>query len=399
MKVALTCGMDFSRPNGITRYVEAVASGVAQNHEVHLLSSDEPPQFLRVTAHVTPLRNIPGMRIHTRVHGFRTLLNVGQITTRLLFNACYYRSRYRELKKTHHCDIFHSQSLDSPVADVVTMHSCYAAAWGRKKGEVQGPVLRGILGYLLFLPFNRGSLAIERRILHRSRKIIAVSTEVKQQILTWYPIPEDKIVVIPNGVDSGRFRPDPGKGSQLRARYGISDGEMVLIFVGNLFQVKGLDLVISTLEKLEGVTLFVIGEDVNLESYRNRVQNKGLQDRIIFTGRILSGIEDYYAASDAFVLPSESEGLPLSALEAAASGLPLIVTAVGGLPDVVSDGVNGFITKRNADDIGGKIRMLLEDPERRMMMGREARISAERYSWDQVVRETQRVYSEITDTM
>jgi UDP-glucose:(heptosyl)LPS alpha-1,3-glucosyltransferase len=395
MRVALTCGMDFSRPNGVTRYVEAVASGLAQEYDIHLLSSDEPSTPMPVTVHLSPIRKLPWMRIETRVRWLRSLLNVVQLTTRLVVNAFWYRSLFWSMKKRNQVDIFHSQSLDSPLADVVTMHACYAAAWGRKKGELHGLSLRGILGYMLFLPFNQGSLAIERRILHQSHRVIAVSPEVKHQILAQYQIPERKIVVIPNGVDTQRFCPDPEKRSQCRARYGIPESEMVLLFVGNLFQMKGLDLVFPVLEEMEGVSLFVIGDDVNLESYRDKVQKSGLGGRVIFTGKITSGIENYYAASDVYVLPSESEGFPLSALEAAASGLPLLTTRVGGLLELLDDGKNGYFIRRDAEDIANRLKEIISDPAIKKKMGNAARMKAEEYSWGKVVQKILEVYSEL----
>jgi glycosyltransferase involved in cell wall biosynthesis len=178
MKVALTCGMDFSRPNGVTRYVEAVASGLARNHEVILLSADEPSSPLPVVVHLTPIRRFPWMKLEPEAGWLRSLLNAVQLTTRLLVNALWYRSLYGSLKKRHRVDIIHSQSLDSLLADVVTMHACYAAAWGRKKGEMHDLSLRRFLGYLLFMPFNQRSVAIERSILYRIQRVIAVSQEV-----------------------------------------------------------------------------------------------------------------------------------------------------------------------------------------------------------------------------
>ncbi|MDD1673933.1 MAG: glycosyltransferase family 4 protein, partial [Methanomicrobiales archaeon] len=388
MKIALTCGMDFSRPNGVTRYIEAVASGLARHQEVHLLSSEEPPLEMPVTVHRTPLMRFPWMRCEPKTRWIRSILNVVQLTTRLFFNAVYFQSLYRRLRKYNHVDIFHSQSLDSPVADVVTMHACYAAAWNKKRMSIHDISLSAILGYILFLPFNWGSLAIERSILHRSQLIMAVSPQVKQEIMEIYHIRKDKIAVVPNGVDMHRFKPDPEKRRLLRQRYGISVGETVLIFVGNLFKVKGLDCVLEAIGSLDGVRLFVIGDDVHLSTYLRRTQKSGLGERVIFTGKVTTGIENYYAASDIFVLPSESEGFPLSALEAGASALPLLTTRIGGLQEFVEDGKNGFFIQRQARDIADRVKQMVSDPTLIITMGASARMKAERYSWEIVVEKT-----------
>jgi len=395
MKVALTCGMDFSRPNGVTRYVEAVASGLARNHEVILLSADEPSSSLPVVVHLTPLRRFPWMKLEPEAGWLRSLLNAVQLTTRLFVNALWYRSLYGSLKKRHQVDIIHSQSLDSPVADVVTMHACYAAAWKARNSRKQQLTLTAVLGYLLFLPFNLGNLAMERKILRSSCRIIAVSPQVKHQITEHYPVPDEKITVIPNGVDTGRFRPDAGKRRALRERYGIDPEVPALIFVGNLFEVKGLDLILEAVAQIREVYLFVIGEDVNLTSYQDTARRRGIEDRVIFTGKIATNIEDYYAASDVFLLPSASEGFPLSALEAAASGLPLIATRVGGLQDLIQDGVNGFFVERRAEDIREKITVFIKNGDIKFRMGHEAQASARNYSWESVVQRTTAIYSEI----
>ena len=395
MKVALTCGMDFSRPNGITRYVEAVASGLARNHEVILLSADEPSSPLPVLLLLTPLRKLPWMGLEPKNRWIRSFLNVIQHTTRLLVNGLLYRSLYASLKKQHQVDIIHSQSLDSPVADVVTMHACYAAAWRARKSQKQTITMTAVFGYLLFLPFNLGNLAIERRILQSSHRIIAVSHQVKQQIIEHYPVPDAKITVIPNGVDIGRFRPDADRRAEIRGRYSITEKALVLIFVGNLFQVKGLDLILDAVAQIRDVYLFVIGEDVNITSYQDMARRAGLEDRVIFTGKIAANIENYYAASDIFILPSASEGFPLSALEAAATGLPLVATSAGGLAELIENGINGYIISRDVEDIKGKILLLLSKPEIRRGMGEAARKRAMRYSWDRVIVGIEKVYDEV----
>jgi UDP-glucose:(heptosyl)LPS alpha-1,3-glucosyltransferase len=206
---------------------------------------------------------------------------------------------------------------------------------------------------------------------------------------------KEKIRVIPNGVDTHRFRPDAEKKAALRERYGIHATEMVLVLVGNLFQAKGLDCILEAMGSLKGVKLFIIREDVHLPSYRKLVQESGLGNRVIFTGKVIAGIEDYYTAFDIFLLPSESEGFPLPVLEAAASGLPLLTTRVGGLSEFLEDGNNGYFIHRDPEDIARLVRQLVNVPLLKKSMGIAARKKAEEYSWDKVVQRTLEVYHKL----
>jgi UDP-glucose:(heptosyl)LPS alpha-1,3-glucosyltransferase len=251
------------------------------------------------------------------------------------------------------------------------------------------------LGYTVFLPFRILYLTTEEQILKNSKKIIAVSNEVRDQILALYQIPVEKIVVIPNGVDLARFKPDAEKRARIRKELAIGNDDRVLIFIGHLFEIKGLDYVLDAIKLLPEMRLIVVGEGVNIHSYKQRIAMQGRDRQVCFLGTVLKHNEDYYSAADVFILPSESEGFPLAALEAAASGLPLITTRTGGLSDLVVPGENGFFIQRDAVEIRDVLLRLTKDSELMRRMGARSRERAQSYSWDETVRRIEMVYHQI----
>jgi UDP-glucose:(heptosyl)LPS alpha-1,3-glucosyltransferase len=209
-----------------------------------------------------------------------------------------------------------------------------------------------------------------------------------------YHVPDEKIAVIPNGVNLKNFKPDRRKRLEIRQKYNIGEDEIVLIFVGHEFKRKGLTHIIKALPLVEAKLIIIGRKKLDPYSYRLLVKNSKLIDKIIFAG-IVPKVEDYYAASDILVFPTMYEAFPLVPLEAAASGLPILATKVNGTEELIRDGYNGFFIKRNPLDIAEKIRILSEDKKLLKNMGRNARKTAEKYSWDKIAERTIKVYEEL----
>jgi UDP-glucose:(heptosyl)LPS alpha-1,3-glucosyltransferase len=106
----------------------------------------------------------------------------------------------------------------------------------------------------------------------------------------------------------------------------------------------------------------------------------------------------YYAASDVFVLPTYYEAFSLATLEAAASGLPLLVTKVNGTEELVREGYNGYFVTRDGESIAEKLEFILSDSQKLRELGMNARKSAEQYSWDVIADKTLSVYEKIAGT-
>ena len=165
------------------------------------------------------------------------------------------------------------------------------------------------------------------------------------------------------GVDSNKFMPRE-KNRELLESYDLV-GKTVIVFAGNLIPFKGLHLLIDALAKLDtpNVSLLVIGGGYAEMEYRKQVTTMGLDDKVVFAGPKFPEVDfaDHYNLGDIFVLPStHSESFGLVILEAMASGLPVIVSALPGPAQLVEDGVDGLITAvGDSDDLREKIQFLL----------------------------------------
>lgn len=215
----------------------------------------------------------------------------------------------------------------------------------------------------------------------RYRMFVAVSARVSGELQNQYAVPSTRIRVIPNGIDLDRFRPDPAAGQSIRNEFGIPADAKLLLFVGHEFSRKGLAHAINALERLEpNVWLLVVGSD-KPGRYRKRATRAG--DRLVFAGARLD-MPAFYAAADAFVLPTAYETFSLVCMEAMASGVPVFATRVGGIEDYLKDGTNGYGISTDPEDIASKIRRVFSDEAlfRRLCAG--ARATAKNYGWDHV---------------
>ena len=359
----------FNKQGGVSRYVVELAERFVRENEVHLLTIDCNYIIPNLIVHKKPAIKKPYL-LH------------------IMFDVYHNTKCFEKMKKSF--DIIHSQGTYSKKCDIVTMHSCHKAwneyykSWGfirRLRSRID--------------PVNSFALSVEREVIEKgSRKIIAVSEGVKREILKYYDVPEEKIIVIPNGVDLEEFKPYSEKREKIREKYGIGENEIVLIFSGYEFRRKGLEYIIKALPLVKGkVKLLVVGKD-DPNYYKKLASKLGVSNKIIFTG-FVPDISEYYAASDIFIFPTAYEAFSLATLEAVASGLPILATKVNGTEELIIEGYNGFFIKRDSKDIANKINILIEDENLRKQMSRNARKTAEKYSWDEVVKRTLKVYEEV----
>jgi UDP-glucose:(heptosyl)LPS alpha-1,3-glucosyltransferase len=222
---------------------------------------------------------------------------------------------------------------------------------------------------------------------------------VKRDVHGYYGIPLDRIVVIPSGVDTVRFHPRHRETHRARVRreMGLSDDDLSVMFIasGN-FVKRGLLNLYSALQRrpVSRLRIVIIGGD-RLGPYRDRARALGIEGRLIFLP-FAERLEELHAGADGLVFPSYYETFGIVPLEAMASGLPVIVTAQCGVSELITDGRNGLVLK-HSEDIEGIASALaaLEDPALRERMGRAARATAERYTWDAAAEKTLQVYEEI----
>jgi len=250
--------------------------------------------------------------------------------------------------------------------------------------------------------YHRSVLAIER-LQYRPqgyKKILAVSSEVRREIIDTYHVPADKIVVIYNGVDQERFHPrnrDGARGS-IRKQWGIPPEAPLVLFVGSGFKRKGLDRLLRVWgsPRLAGFYLLVAGEDGQRGRYRSWAEREA-QGRVVFAGR-QDAIEGFYGTADLLALPARQEAFGNVVLEALASGLPVLVTGAVGAAEILEgelrDGILAWPDERS--EMEAKILWMLE-PGRREFLSGLARRLGERYSWKNHFRDFESCLLEVAE--
>ncbi len=273
-------------------------------------------------------------------------------------------------------------------ADVLQPHGGVHWAWfWRSLGAYDHPIVWMIKflgrvlspkqwasGWIEDAPYRRGSFP----------KVVAISDMVKQDMRKWYRVPEERMVVIYNGVDTERFHPRNRQyREQIRRRHGVGD-EWVILFVSNNFRMKGLGFLIKALSKIKEATplsfrLLILGRD-RQDSYLRLARNGGISEEVVFAGST-DEPEKYYGASDLLVHPTFYDACSLTVLEALASGLPVITTQSNGAGGIITQGQEGFVIADPRDDqtLAEKILFLL-DREKAERTSMAARRLAEFYS-------------------
>lgn len=236
----------------------------------------------------------------------------------------------------------------------------------------------------------------EMDIMSWADALIAATPAERDQLLWLYRADRRKITIIPPGVDLQRFQSLPPE--QARARIGLPDGVKMLLFVGRIEPLKGVDTILRAVTLLRGenphlldkLWISVIGgggedetPDAEMARLKDLREQLGLRDLVTFLGaRDQDTLQYYYGAAEALIMPSDYESFGMVALEAMACGTPVIASEVGGLAFLVQDGVTGFhVPNRDPEALAGAIRTILTDSERRLAMGQAAQHLAQEYGW------------------
>jgi glycosyltransferase involved in cell wall biosynthesis len=265
-------------------------------------------------------------------------------------------------------------------ADLSTIHYCHRAAAAQTIGSrASRPGRMYRANELISLRFAELAEAWCYRP-GRTHLLCAVSHGVAAELRRDFPKMASRIATIPNGVDTTVFRSDSVARVGLRNQLNISDDAPVALFAGGDWERKGLQFAVDALVFAPDWHVLVAGPG-DPTPYLSCAAKAGTGSRLHFLGR-RTDMPTVYAAADAFVFPTAYEAFPLVALEAAASGLPLLITHVNGVSDLLHDGVNGWFIERNAADIATRLRTLQSDPALGRSMAASARLAAQPYSWE-----------------
>jgi glycosyltransferase involved in cell wall biosynthesis len=246
---------------------------------------------------------------------------------------------------------------------------------------------------------NLNDLAVGKQTIKEAKKIIVISKATKNYVLRLGADPE-KVEVIYNGVDLERFKPSDSKGVTVRKKLGIAEDAVVAATVRRLVYKNGIDTLIDcaqiTASTNPRLVYLVIGKGPDFEAVKTRIAQLGIEKNFILAGFVSDEeLPSYYNASDFFILPSKSgEGLPLVALEAMASGLPVVATDVGGIREVSQKGY-GMIVPPNQPQLLANAVIAVANQNLASQHQKLREIMIEKYSWDVNIERVTKVYQEI----
>jgi glycosyltransferase involved in cell wall biosynthesis len=263
-----------------------------------------------------------------------------------------------------------------------------------------GHVLRGYFGPVRSILFR----LLERWLAARTTALIAVSPQVRDDLVRLRVAPRERFGVIRLGIElDERIGAERDGRPETRRYLGIPEGRFAVGWIGRMTAVKRTDDVLVAFRELRdaGVEacLCMVGDGPDRAQLERRAHELAIVRDTLFLG-YQEEVAQFYAAFDALVLPSSNEGTPVSAIEALAAGRPVVATRVGGVPDVVRDGEDGFLVDAGATaQLADRLARLARDPELRNRMGEAGRKRVlPRYAVDRLVDDVDRLYQALLQT-
>jgi glycosyltransferase involved in cell wall biosynthesis len=374
---------------------QSLAEGlVARSHEVTVLTTPHPDRLSEGVEGTVAVRYIsPGT--------YRRY-------TKEWWEACY--QHLCQLHQARPVDVLLSQSAgalgymprvaaDLRIPIVVVIH-------GSTTGELRTRLrsagsLRGLYRLARQLELQPRLFVLWRKAAPMVDRWIVVSHETAREWQREQPVAPERVVVIPNGIDTTRFCPDGETRSTVRARYGIPDEVPLLLCVGRLEYEKGFQVAIQALAMLQkqfhDIRLVIAGEGI----YRKPLERVAatMQGAVTLAGYVPNqDVPSLLAAADIFLMPTlRDEGFPMTVVEAMASGLPVVASRVGGIPSAIDDGHTGMLVPMgNAEACAQATEQLLRDRPLRAAMQQAARQAAvAHFSRDHMIQATERVLHEV----
>ncbi len=285
-------------------------------------------------------------------------------------------------------------------ADVIHAHAAVGGAIGRFLGLVSGvPVVvtvHTIWGSSLSSIRVRGAgglLQLVEKSIFTSKfeYYITVTREIADKLKAWGL---KNIRFIPNGVNTEKFRP-PADKTGLRKSMGLGKGK-VLLFVGRLVQQKNVPLLLEVFaifrKKNPGARLLIAGSGPEEGNVKAKADALGLGKSVLFLGPVdYEQLPAYYQVSDCLVLTSKWEGLPLCILEALSTGIPVVGTAVGGLPEAIDEGKTGYLAGQEPEEVCAALcKALALEPA---SVARYSMKAVVPYDWRNITRKVRRIYT------
>ncbi len=276
------------------------------------------------------------------------------------------------------------------------VYTCHVNLWGT--GSNQGLI-------------SKVTLTLDSFLMHRVRRVIALSEEMKQKFVSKGKVKPENISVAPAGVDIQLFSPRVGP-DRIKAEYGLKE-KIVVLFVGRLARTKGIEYLVKAANILvnewgyRNVIFLLVGpyqppeaidKPVDMEELLRFMDDTQLHQNVVFTGEVPhQELRKFYAACDIFVVPSITDMFPVVVTQALAAGRPVIGTRVGAIPAQIRDGWNGFLIDPGDElQIAEKIKCLVDNPAEKARMGVNGRkFAEEEFDWEKVTAKTLLIYQEL----
>ncbi len=373
---------------GMEYHIDVLTKGLAdRGHTVTIVTTTCPEEMQFKSQENVQIQYLPGMRPGAYSHEW------------------WERSdeKIKEIIKESRVDIFHSQSIAchgaldsirrSGIGLITTSHGTPitdAVSHSRTKGLKSSPI---VMGKTLYYYKHH------RNVYRASEKVIAVSDQLARHIIKWGFASEGSVITVPNGVDLDRFKPGLDT-ADVRDSLALNE-EKVLLFLGRVRREKGVDLAIRALphliKKVGPVRLVIVGEGDFDEEILPLAKSLGVEDRVLVVGKIDDEkVPLYHNLADVFLMPSTRwEALPLSLLEAIASGSVVVASKVGGIPGVIRDGYNGILVQKGSPDdlVDGCVTALSSTGDEIAKNARET--AEEQFDSDKMVEKTIAIYEDV----
>ncbi len=376
MKVALV-RQSYHKYGGAERYVSYLAEGfLKRGHKVHVFARKWDPSAPKgIIFHRVPTLKGPSfLKALSFASNVKRLLEGKKFDIINSFDRTLYQDVYRAGDGVHR-------------------------EWRKRLLEITPNLLIRLL--ILINPLHLSLLFLEKRIFQENnyKKIIAISKKGKEEIIKYYGVCPEDIIVIYNGVNLEEFHPKNKAlfREEIRKEFGISEEEFLVLFVGSGYRRKGLRYLIEAVSLLKDekpLKVLVVAKGKK-RAYLRLAKKLGIRSKIIFAGG-RKDLRKFYAASDLFVLPTIYEPFGNVCLETLASGLPIIVSKASGAAEIITEGENGLLLKnpRDPQELAKKIKQTF-DNNFREELSKNARILAENFTVDKNVERTLKVYQEV----
>jgi len=378
MKIAYITAFYYPTIGGVEQVVKELAERyVQQGHEVHVFTSDwDKKNRIKIKE-----ETINGVKIHRYKYIFR-VANFASVFPSLLWDLYKYDFDIIHTHVSGHAHTFFA-SLIAKIKKTPLIHTTHCP-WTDSFRSLAGR----ILVWISYKTINKLSFKF-------SDKIIAI-TPWEIPFIEKYGGKKEKIIVIPNGVNEIFFKKI--KNNDFKKNLGIKCP--IVLFFGRFNITKGPDKFVlaakEILKERKNITFLMVGPD---EGMLNKVKELSNNDKnIIILGPIREKekIAKIYQSADVFVLPSYREGLPLTLIEALASGLPIVASPVNGVPYEMKEPENGFfVNYGDIQNLKEKILTLIDNKYLAEKISKNNIEKAKNYSWDIIAEKTMNIYKEI----